>query len=106
MERIESGSLHVLLPDLVVFQSFFVLTSYYKVTVSEAAEKIHDICQFRGMLMEDKNVILDTLEILINDSIDLVDAWIIAYSKSRKLKGVFSFDRDFSSRGLKLLDIG
>ena len=42
--------------------------------------------------MPDKTLILSCLEILQTGKIDLVDAYLLAFSKKKGIKGVYSFD--------------
>ena len=55
--------------------------------------------------MPDKPLILSCLEILQTKKIDLVDAYLLAFSKKKGIKGVYSFDRDLKRGGLNLLEI-
>lgn len=70
-----------------------------------AAEKLSGIVSFMGVTMPDKLLVLSCLEILQAEKIDLVDAYLLALSKKKKLKGIFSFDKDLSKRGLKALAV-
>jgi len=72
-ERIEAGSLVVYLPDLVLFQSFFVLTSHYRIPARAVAEKLGLLVAFRGIRMTQKSVALACMERLSRESMDLVD---------------------------------
>ena len=105
-EKVEQGIIKVNLPSLVLFQSYFVLTSYYDVPRPEAAEKLEALLAFKGILIAERNVVRDCLRLLQERSLDLVDAYLVAYSRAQGLKGVYSFDKDLESCGLKLLTIG
>ena len=104
--KLESGSIKAYLPDLVLFQCYFVLTRHYRVPSKESAGKLGEIASFRGIIMHEKQVILQCLHILQHDSIDIVDAYILAFSKEKELRAVYSFDNDLRKRGLKLKKIG
>ncbi len=103
--KVESGERNVALCELVLFEAFFVLTKFYRVPQNEAAEKLSDIVSFMGIIMHDKPLILSCFEILQTEKIDLVDAYLLALSKKKNLKGIYSFDRDLSKRGLKAMAI-
>jgi predicted nucleic acid-binding protein len=102
-ECLEKGAATAYLPEIVLFQSYFVLTSYYNVPQKEAAEKLEQIVRLKGISMGEKQVSTECLRILQKEKIDIVDAWILAYSAAKGLAGVYSFDADFSRQGLKLL---
>jgi len=59
----------------------------------------------KGFLMPDKPLILSCLRILITERIDLVDAYLLAISKKKNIKQIYSFDKDLSKRGLEALNI-
>jgi predicted nucleic acid-binding protein len=103
-ERLENGHLTAYLPEIVLFQSYFVLTSYYGVPQREAAEKLEQLVRFKGVTMSEKQVSTECLRIVQKEKIDIVDAWILAYSSAKGLSGVYSFDADFPRQGLKLLN--
>ena len=104
-KKLESGRLSVELPQLVLFQAYFVLTSFYEVPRSEAAEKLHRLVAFRGVCMLDKAVVQACLGMLEAENLDIVDAYILAWSQQHGLDTVYSFDDGLRKRGLKLLKV-
>jgi predicted nucleic acid-binding protein len=50
--------------------------------------------------MPDKPLILSCLKILKTEKIDLVDTYLLAISKKKNIKQIYSIDRDLSKRGL------
>jgi predicted nucleic acid-binding protein len=46
-----------------------------------------------------------TFIIVKHENIDIVDAWILAYSSAKGITGIYSFDKDLSRLGLKLLKV-
>ena len=103
--KVERGVIKIELCELVLFEAFFVLTKLYEVPQEEAADKLSGIVSFKGVIMPDKLLILSCLEILQTERIDLVDAYLLAFSKKKNMKSIYSFDRDLSKRGLNALDI-
>ena len=91
--------------DIVLFQAYFVLTSYYEVPSALVAEKLENIVQLRGIHMSEKQAVLETLKILKSEDLDIVDAYLLAYSRIRGITGAFSYDGDLKARGLALLKI-
>jgi len=104
-DKVERAELCVQLPELVLFEAFFVLTSLYKVPAPQAAETLDQIVAFRGVLMQDKPLIHACLTILKKDKIDLVDAYILSVSRRKSIRTVYSFDRDLKKHGLELLAV-
>lgn len=56
-QKVENGRLAVHLPELVLFQAYFVLTSFYQVPRPEVAEKLGRLLNFRGIKMPDKAIV-------------------------------------------------
>ena len=52
--------------------------------------------------MPEKDVILACLKILQIEKFDIVDAYLLAWSKQHGLDSVYSFDNDLKKNGLKL----
>ena len=63
-ERLERADCVVYLPELVLFEAFFVLTRVYEVPQSEAAEKLSVLIQFKGVEMDARPVMYSCLQIL------------------------------------------
>ncbi len=101
-QKIEEGSLVVHLPELVLFQSFFVLTSHYKVPAMVVADKLAGLVAFRGMQMSQKETVIGCLQFVKDGMSDIVDAWILAYSRNSGIGSVYSFDKDLRKKGLTL----
>lgn len=104
-EKVEEGKINVELAELVAFEAFFVLTRIYKVPPAQAAEKLAELISFKGINMRDKPLILSCFHLLQTKHIDLVDAYLIAYSKRKDIDSIYSYDSDFSKQGLQLLEI-
>lgn len=104
-EKLERGERRALLPPLVLFQSYFVLTRYYDVPRAEAASRLREILAFRGLTVPEKGVLRACLATLADRSVDLVDAYLAALCAGRQLKGVYSFDDDLRKLGIELLTV-
>lgn len=104
-EKVERAEICIQLPELVLFEAFFVLTSLYKVPAAEAAETLDQMVAFRGVFMQDKALMHECLSVLKTKNIDLVDAYIVAVSRRKSIATVYSFDRDLKKNGLELLPV-
>lgn len=103
--KVETAEIVVELPELVVFETFFVLTKLYQVPPKEAATKLKTLVSFKGILMHDKYLIESCLEILRSKPISLVDAYLLATSQKKGISSVYSYDSDLAKQGLRLLEI-
>lgn len=93
------------LPDLILFESFFVLTSVYGVPAKEAASKLDDLICFKGIHAQNLPVLKQTLRLIQSSRLSLADAYLLALSKEKGIHSIYSYDRDFSRHGLKALEI-
>ena len=59
----------------------------------------------KGISMQDKGLMRSCLILLQNMNIDLVDAYILAVSRQKGIKTVYSFDTDLKKNGLELLAV-
>ncbi|MBK8869787.1 MAG: PIN domain-containing protein [Elusimicrobia bacterium] len=103
--KIEAGLLAVEMVDLVVFEVFFVLTRLYRVPRREAAAKLEQLIEFKGIVTRNRSVLRNCLRLLQTRSLDLVDAFLLAVSQEKGVRGIYSFDSDLAKAGLSLLKI-
>ncbi len=104
-EKVETGRILVQLPELVLFEAFFVLASFYGIPTEKAAETLDLIVALKGISMQDKGLMRSCLMLLRNKKLDLVDAYILAVSRQKGIKTVYSFDADLKKNGLELLKV-
>ncbi len=104
-EKIETGRLMVQLPELVLFQAYFVLTSYYRVPRSEAAKKLGSLVTFRGIRMAEKEIAIACLKRLEEKNLDLVDAYLLAWAEQKGIPGIYSFDSDLATDAVDTLPV-
>lgn len=105
-EKVERGEAKIQLPELVLFETFFVLTSFYEIPAAKAARTLDLLISMKGISMQDKGLMRSCLAILQTRKIDLVDAYIVALSRRKGIKTVYSFDNDLKKSGLELLKVG
>lgn len=103
--KLEKKEITVYLPDLVLFESFFVLTSYYGINQKTVAEKLADLILLSGIEMNDKLLIISCFEILKKKKIGLVDAYISVLARKRGDDKIYSFDKDLKKLGFSLAKI-
>ncbi len=104
-EKLAKRQLGAELPELVVFETFFVLTSHYKVPSAVASEKLIDIISLSGIAMDNKPLMLSCLETIRDRNADLVDAYIISLCRLEGYAGTYSFDNDMKKFGMTILEV-
>ncbi len=104
-EKIETGRIVVQLTDLVLFQTYFVLTSFYKVPRAVAAAKMVEILAFRGITMPEKEIATACMKRLERENLDVVDAYLLEWVERKGAPGVYSFDSDLDTKLVTLLPV-
>lgn len=84
----------LILTDIVVAEVIWILTSYYKFSKEDVAEKIYQLLKI-PTLKTNMHTIVRTLHLYRNFNIDYIDAYLAAYCEKEKLEGIYSFDKDF-----------
>jgi predicted nucleic acid-binding protein len=104
-EKLERGERSALLTPLVLFQCWFVLTSYYEVPGPEAALKLRGLLAFKGLRVPDRPILRACLDTLAAGCDDVVDAYLAALCSQKGLAGVYSFDEGLARLGVELLPV-
>jgi predicted nucleic acid-binding protein len=105
-EKLERGERSALLTPLVLFQCWFVLTSYYEVPGPDAAAKLRELLGFKGLRVPEKPVLRACLDTLLAErSVDVVDAYLAALCSLKGLGGVYSFDQGLARLGVEILPV-
>jgi predicted nucleic acid-binding protein len=103
--RVEAGEISVEIPDLVLFETFFVLTKIYRVPPKEAANKLSLFLGFRGIVLRNKPLIQACLRLLQIHPSGLVDAYLLALARQTGVKSIYSYDKDLVKKGFVALEI-
>ncbi|HYT41326.1 MAG TPA: PIN domain-containing protein [Methylomirabilota bacterium] len=97
-ERIERGEMSVYLPDVIVGECIFVLTSPrgYNLSRQEVAELLTPLLQLTNIEMQNRQILLRTLTIFAETKdLDFEDAYLIAAMEQAKATDLLSYDSDF-----------
>jgi predicted nucleic acid-binding protein len=94
---LESGDIEVELKLIVLFQTLFVLKSFYKVPRNEIASALLTLIQFKGLRNRDKKTIRRTLERWgePRNRLEIVDCYLAACLEGDRQNLLYSYDRDF-----------
>ena len=94
-EKIESGKIIVELKQIVLFQTVFVLKSFYKVPKAQIVEAIGRLLKLKGLKIKEKKTIMQTMHIWDSNNIEIVDAYLIACLQNEDQNILYSYDTDF-----------
>ena len=83
----------LLLPDLIVAETVYVLESYYGLSRDEVAEVVRSVISYRSIHTRDPALLMKSLEIYQDHRIDFAEAYLAAAAESTGVGTVASFDR-------------
>ncbi|OGL44590.1 MAG: hypothetical protein A2149_04585 [Candidatus Schekmanbacteria bacterium RBG_16_38_11] len=93
LNKASDGELRILIPSIVIAELVWVLESYYRMEAEGIAELVEAILSTPGVEVTDKGIIASALKLYRDNSIDLIDAWIISFVKERDIKTIYTFDK-------------
>jgi predicted nucleic acid-binding protein len=88
-----AASEELLLADLVVAETVYVLESFYEVRRAEVAELIRAVVAFPAMRTLDPALLLRAVEIYETYGVDFAEAYLAASAEAAGVDQVASFDR-------------
>jgi predicted nucleic acid-binding protein len=86
----------LLLVDLVVAETVYVLESFYEAPRSKIAESIRALIAFESVVCVDPSLLLRAIEIFEVDRLDFAEAYLLACAETTGVGRVASFDRSIS----------
>ncbi len=83
----------LLLTDLVVAETLYVLESFYESPRDQVAEVVRSLVGFESVVCVDRALVLRAAEVYETDRIDFADAYLVACAESTGVGKIASFDR-------------
>ena len=83
----------LLLTDLVVAETGYVLESFDETPRDQVAEAVRSLVAFASILCVDRALLLRAIEVYETDRIDFAEAYLVACAESTGVSKVASFDR-------------
>ena len=84
---------NLLLTDLVVAETLYVLESFYEAPRVQIAETIRSLIAFDSIVTVDPALLLRAIEVYEIDRLDFAEAYLVACAESADVGRVASFDR-------------
>lgn len=91
--RFLAGERDLLLADLIVAETVYVLESFYEAPRDQVAEAIRSMIAFESIVCVDPALLLRAIEVYETDRLDFADAYLVACAESTQVSRVASFDR-------------
>lgn len=83
----------LLLVDLVVAETVYVLESFYETPRGQVAEAIRSLIAFDSIVCVDPALLLRAVEVYETDRLDFAEAYLVACAETTEVGRVASFDR-------------
>ena len=83
----------LLLTDLVVAETIYVLESYYEVARPQLAEAIRSLVTMESVASVDPALLLRAIEVYEVDRLDFAESYLVACAETTGVGRIASFDR-------------
>ena len=83
----------LLLVDLIVAETVYVLESFYEAPRSQVAAAIRSMVAFESIVCVDPALLLRSLEVYETDRLDFAEAYLVSCAETTEIGRVASFDR-------------
>jgi len=97
INQIYHDELQVEILGEVIMEVLFVMSGSYKESKEETSDNLKTLLSLKGVVNEDKYVLIETLNMMCSKNIDFVDALICTKSKLQNY-GKISFDKDVMTK--------
>jgi predicted nucleic acid-binding protein len=94
-----SRETELLLTDLVVAETVYVLESFYEVPREQVAESIRALLAMSSMVAVDTAVLLRSIEVYESERLDFAEAYLVACAESTGINVIASFDKSIERVG-------
>ena len=95
LQRIESGSKEVWLPDLILADIVWTLEKFYKQPKQRIQELLIPILELKGLRHNNKKISKLAFQLYVEKNIDWIDAFVVAQMITQKKCEIYSYDSDF-----------
>ena len=83
----------LLVADLIVAETIYVLESFYETPRSQIADAIRSLMAFAPVVTVDPALLLRAVEVYETERLDFAEAYLVACAESTGVMRVASFDR-------------
>ncbi|CAB5026298.1 MAG: PIN domain-containing protein [Actinobacteria bacterium] len=91
--RFLATAAQLLVTDLVIAETVYVLESFYEAPRSQVAESLRSLIAFTSVACVDPAMLLRALEVYEVDRLDFAEAYLVACAESTDVRRIASFDR-------------
>ena len=89
----------LLLTDLVVAETVYVLESFYEAPREQVAESIRSLLAMSSVVAVDTALLLRSVEVYESERLDFAEAYLVACAESTGVNVIASFDKSIDRIG-------
>ncbi|KKS83720.1 MAG: putative nucleic acid-binding protein [Candidatus Gottesmanbacteria bacterium GW2011_GWA1_43_11] len=96
-EKVEKGTLEISVPDTVIADAVFVLSSphLYGLPRNQIRDLLAVLLRLSNFKVENKQVVIKALDFYVDKNVDFGDAMLAVLTRASKNKLIYSYDHDF-----------
>lgn len=94
-DLVEQSELTLIIDEIVVAETVWVLQSFYGYSNHEIAQVVQELLSHDGLQADDKPGLLTALSFFADKNVDFADALVAVHMGQRSVQDIFSFDRHF-----------
>jgi predicted nucleic acid-binding protein len=83
----------LLLTDLILAETVYVLESFYEAPRNQVAEAVRSMIAFESIVCVDPAMLLRAIEVYETDRLDFAEAYLVASAESTQVGRIASFDQ-------------
>lgn len=91
------GKIKLFTSNIVIFEIYWVLSSFYEKNRKEIAEILKALLGFKFLKIEDKDILKKALLTYKKKNLDLEDSYNLAFARSKKASEFRTFDRKLTN---------
>ncbi len=95
IKKIEQGKVKIQITLLAFSEVVFTLERAYKMPKAEITQKLLYLLQVNNLKFEKQNMLPEIFKYYHEKNISFIDAYHIVLMNKKKIKNIYSFDRDF-----------
>ncbi|MGB8196804.1 MAG: type II toxin-antitoxin system VapC family toxin [Acidimicrobiales bacterium] len=84
---------HLLVADLIVAETIYVLESFYEVERPQISMAIRSLLAMESVSVVDQPLLLRAIEVYEGDRLDFAEAYLVACAESTSIGKIASFDQ-------------
>ena len=93
MGQVKLGEVEAFIPEGVLVECVYVLLKFYKVPRSEIALSLENILNYKGIINDNRSILIKGLRLFQEKNVDIVDALVHTIFKENNWFR-FTFDKD------------